>query len=356
VDLRPAFRNRIIVSFSVRARAYLETAAIGAAGALILTVLQVPAGGLVGAMTAVAIASLAGRPTGFPAPLQALLFMVVGASTGAAATPEALKSIASWPASLAILLASTLAMYAVGYWVFRTLGKCDPVTAFFAAAPGALSAVIIMAESEGAVMSRVAAAQALRVAVITACSPFLLTAFHLHPTFQTAVGGREGLLDWALLIASGPIGWFIADRLKWPSPPFLGPMALSGLLHALGWLTISPPRALVLIASAGLGALVGTRFRGVDPRRLLGFFPPAVVSFTAMAAIGLSAGWAAGLVAHVGPMAGMLGFAPGSMDVLIAIALASGQAPAYVAAHHTARLLGVLATVPWVGPKIRAKA
>jgi membrane AbrB-like protein len=339
--------------FSGRAGAYLETAAIGAAGALALTFLNIPAGGLVGAMTAVAIASLCGRPTGFPPTLQALLFMIVGASTGAAATPEALRSIASWPLSLGILLASTLAMYAVGYWIFRTLGNCDPVTAFFAAAPGALSAVIVMAESEGAVMPRVAAAQALRVAVITACSPFLLTAFHLHPSFQTIASGRESWFDWILLIASGFLGWGLAEKLKWPSPPFLGPMALSGLLHAIGWLTISPPRALVLIASAGLGALVGTRFRGVDPRRLLGFFPPAVISFTAMAIIGLSAGWAAGLISSVGPMAGMLAFAPGSMDVLIAIALASGQGPAYVAAHHTARLLGVLAALPWIGPRIR---
>ena len=97
---------------SQRTRGFLETAAIGAAGALLLTLLQVPAGGLVGAMTAVAIASLCGRPTGFPAPLQAAMFMVVGASVGAAATPEAFRSIVAWPLSLGILLVSTILMYA----------------------------------------------------------------------------------------------------------------------------------------------------------------------------------------------------------------------------------------------------
>jgi membrane AbrB-like protein len=331
----------------------LETAVIGGAGSLALGLLHIPAGPLVGAMVTVAIASLAGRPTSLPAPLQAVLFMVVGASVGAAVTPEALGSILGWPASLGILIVTTLVMYLVGYWVFRRFGNCDPVTAFFAAAPGALSSVVILAEEEGAVMSRVAAAQALRVACITAASPFLLTAFHLHPSPVSASTAHQGWLAWALLIASTPVGWQVAARLKWPSPAFLGPMAMSAALHAGGLLHLSPPRILVVLASAGLGALVGTRFRGVDPKRLLGFFPPAAASFLAMGVIGLFAGWAAGRISGVGPVAGMLAFAPGSMDVLIAISLASSQAPAYVAAHHTARLLAVLAALPWVGPRLK---
>jgi membrane AbrB-like protein len=338
----------------MRPAAFIETLAWGSAGAILLSLLHVPAGALVGAMATVAFASLIGRPTGMPAPLQTLLFMIVGVSVGAAATPDALASILKWPISLVILLASTAVMYVVGYWVFRRFGGCDPVTAFFAAAPGALSSVIILAESEGAVMSRVAAAQALRVACITAASPFLLTAFHLQMTPPPAVEAHQGWMAWVLLALAAPAGWKIAERLKWPSPSFLGPMALSALLHAAGWLSLSPPRLMVVIASAALGAQVGSRFRGVDPRRLLAFFPPAAASFLLMGVIGLTAGWLAGRLSGVGPMAGMLAFAPGSMDVLIAISLASGQSPAYVAAHHTARLLGVLAALPWVGPRFGA--
>ena len=332
-------------------RAYAETAAYGAGGALLLTLLHVPAGALVGAMVTVAAASLAGRPTAVPASLQTILFMVVGAAVGAAATPEALSSILSWPVSLAILAVSTVVMYGVGYWVFRRFGDCDPVTAFYAAAPGALSAVVVLAEAEGAVMSRVAAAQALRVACITAASPFLLAQFHLPPVAPHALTGDQGWLAWTILVLGSLAGWKLAAWLKWPSPSFLGPMAASGALHALGWLALAPPRVIVVVASAGLGAMVGTRFRGVDPGRLLRFLPPATASFVAMGVIGLGAGWLAGRLAGVGPIAGMLAFAPGSMDVLIAISLATAQSPAYVAAHHTARLLAVLAALPLVGPR-----
>jgi membrane AbrB-like protein len=335
-------------------KAYFETAGAALLGAIPLGLLHVPAGPLVGAMITVAAASLMGRPTAVPRPLQAALYMLVGASVGAAVTPDALRSVLSWPASLGILIAATMAMYVAGYWVFRRFGGCDPATAFFAAAPGALSSVIILAEAEGAEMTQVASAQALRVACITAASPFLLAAFHLHPSSTLAASsGHAGVLEWALLLATGPLGWLIAERLKWPSPAFLGPMALSAALHATGWLDVTIPRAIVVAAGGGIGAIVGTRFRGVAPGRLLAFFPPAAVSFLLMGVIGLTAGWMAGQLSGVGPMAGMLAFAPGSMDVLIAIALSSGQSPAYVAAHHTTRLLGVMAALPFVGPRLR---
>lgn len=334
----------------------LETLTLGAVGAGALGILHVPAGPLVGAMVTVAAATLAGRKTALPPWLQILLFMVVGTSVGASATPEALRSIAGWPASLGVLLAATLVMYGAGYWVFRRFGGCDPITAFFAAAPGALSAVVVLAESEGAVMSKVAAAQALRVAAITAASPLLLATFHLHVSMAATSVGQHGLWAWAVLVLGAAAGWKLADRLRWPSPAFLGPMAISALLHGAGWLHLAPPRPVVVLAGAGVGCLVGTRFRGVHVGRLLSFFPAAVGSFVVMGAIGLFAGWAAGNMSGVGPVAGMLAFAPGAMDVLIAIALSSGQAPVYVAAHHTARLLGVLATLPWLRPRRNAEA
>lgn len=327
------------------------TLALGALGATALGLLGVPAGPLVGAMVTVAAATLAGRKTALPAWLQVALFMVVGTSVGASATPEALRSIASWPASLGVLLVATLAMYGAGYWVFRRFGGCDGITAFFAAAPGALSAVVVLAESEGAVMSKVAAAQALRVAAITAASPILLATFHLHVSAMTTSFGHHGIAAWATLFAGAAAGWVLAERFRWPSPAFLGPMAVSALLHGTGWLHLAPPRPVVVIAGAGLGCLVGTRFRGVHLGRLLNFFPAAIGSFLVMGAIGVVAGGMAGRMSGVGPVAGMLAFFPGAMDVLIAIALSSGQAPVYVAAHHTARLLGVLAALPLFRPR-----
>lgn len=335
---------------SVRAEALGlgETALCAAAGALALTWLRLPAGGLLGAMLAVAAASLAGRPTGAPHWIQSILFIVMGSAVGAAATPAAFASVLRWPLSFGILIAATLLMYAVGYWTFRRFGQCDRVTALYAASPGALSAVIVLAQSEGAVMSKVATAQVLRLAAITCLSPLILSGLPLHPP-PVAVGAAHGPLPWLLFALAVLAGWQVAERLKWPSPTFLGPMAVSAVLHMTGLLELTAPQPVVAVASAGVGALVGARFRGVTASELLRFFPPATLSLSVMGILGIAGGWLAGTISGVGPAAGLLAFAPGSMDVLIAIALATATSPAYVAAHHTIRLLLLLGVLPLLG-------
>ncbi len=336
----------LIPKFGSQSRALLETVVFGAAGAMLLTLAHVPAGALVGAMLAVAAASLCGRPTGAPTQIQTVLFMVMGVAVGATVTPDALRSALLWPVSLAMLVGATFVITAVGDWIFQRLGRCDPVTAFYASAPGAFAAVIAMAQADGAVMSQVASAQVLRLAVLTAASPLLLSSAPVHAIHPAALSGLQGLTGWAVLLASALAGAGLAQRLKWPSAWFLGPMAASALLHGSGLLALSFPRPMVMVASAALGAIVGTRFSGVKPTELLRFLPTVLAALLAMSVIALGAGWGAGVISGVGPTAGVLAFAPGSMDVMIAISLAVGASPAYVTAHQTARLLVLLAALP----------
>ena len=335
-----------ISQFRTQARALAETAVFGAAGGTLLLLAHVPAGGLVGAMVAVAAASLSGRPTGAPVQIQTALFLFMGVAVGATVTPDALRSALVWPLSLAILVAATFVITVIGDWIFQKLGRCDPVTAFYASAPGAFSMVIVMAQADGADMAQVASAQVLRLAALTAASPLLLATAPLHPLQAHLAAGMQGAPAWALLGAAVAVGWALAEKLKWPSASFLGPMAASALVHGAGLISVSFPRPVVMVASAALGAIVGTRFSGVKPMELLRFLPTVLVALLVMTVIAMGAGWGAGLLSGVRPTAGVLGFAPGSMDVMIAISLAVGASPAYVTAHQTARLLVLLAVLP----------
>jgi hypothetical protein len=319
---------------------------------LLLQALHVPAGPLVGAMAATAGAALAGRPIGATPGVYAVLLAMTGTATGASVTPEALEAAITWPLSIAFLAVATTLLTFAGYLVFRRLGGCDGATSFYAAAPGALSAVLALAQNEGADMSRVAVAQTLRLAALAAAAPFALSAAHAVPPPPPG-HGLDGPLGWAVLIIGVAAGWLIARKLKWPSAPFLGCMAASALLHATGLVGVVTPKPLLLAVSAGLGAMVGARFHGVPPGALVRFLPIAGAALLAMAIVGMGAGFVAGHVSGVGGAAGMLAFAPGSMDVMIAIALSLGAAPAYVAAHHTARFLGLLGVLPWLARRWR---
>jgi membrane AbrB-like protein len=298
-------------------------------------------------MAAVAAAALAGRPVVAPGFVQSALLFLTGAATGAAITPAALAAAATWPLSVAWLCIATAVLCLCGYLVFRRLGGCDGPTAFYASAPGALSAVLMIAEEQGADMSRVAVAQTLRLTILAGVAPFALSAVHVAPP-PPPTHGLEGLAGWALLLAASVLGWLLARRLKWPTAPFLGAMLGSGLVHLTGVVGVTIAKPALMVLSAGIGALVGVRFRGVSLSALARFLPVSAAALAIMAVVGLGSGWLAGRLTGVGPAAGMLAFAPGSMDVMIAIALALGANPAFVAAHHTARFLGLIALLPWL--------
>ncbi|WP_276208721.1 AbrB family transcriptional regulator [Caulobacter sp. 17J65-9] len=338
------------------AAGFAETIVWAAGGACLLLFLHVPAGALVGAMVGTAAASLIGRPMTAPPKVYAGLLALMGVATGASVTPDALKAAGTWPLSIALLVVATIVLCGAGFLVFRRLGRCDTATAFYASAPGALSAVLALAQADGADMSRVAVAQSLRLLALACVAPFALAGAHTFVPPTPPEGGLTGLAGWGLLIAASALGWLAAARLKWPSAPFLGPMAGSGLVHLTGVVGVAMPHLVVTLAGAGLGALVGTRFRGVSPGALMRFLPVSLAALGVMALVGLSAGWLAGRMTGVGPAAGMLAFAPGSLDVMVAIAVALNANPAYVAAHHTTRFLGLIGALPWLAQKLRPKA
>jgi membrane AbrB-like protein len=325
--------------------ALLETAAWALAGGGLLTWLHMPAGALVGAMLAVAGAALARRPMTALPQLQSAAIMVIGAAVGAAVTPEMVRSAAAWPLSMAVMLLATGVTCWAGVQTFRRVGGSDGPTALFASMPGNMFGVLVMAEEYGADMPRVAVAQTLRLAVLAALAPTLLAVMGGPARPAAAPQGADpgGLAILALAVLAG---WLLARRLRWPSPDFLGALAASALLHGSGLIATAPPPAVILVVSGLSGAFIGSRFRRVNHLALLRFLPATVAALLVMSAVSLSAGWLAGSLSGVGPLAGMLAFAPGSMDGMVAIALATGINPAYVAAHHVTRFGVLLLAMP----------
>lgn len=311
-----------------------------------------PAGALVGALVGAAAAALAGRRLGAPQPIYLSLLALMGAATGATVTPDALRAAAIWPLSLLALILATALLTLAGYLVFRKVAGLDRATAFYAAAPGALSSVLALAPDAGADMAKVAAAQTLRLTALAAVAPLALAGAHAAPVAHAPVG-LTGELGWILTGVACAFGWAAAERFRLPSPAFLGPLLGSALVHGAGLTGVSLPEPLLLAVMAGLGALVGARFGGTDPKALLRFLPACLLALAVMGGIGLIGGAIAGRLAGVGPGPGMLAFAPGGMETMVAIALALGAQPAYVAAHHTFRFLALVAVLPWLDRRIR---
>src|SRR5688572_6748526 len=122
-----------------------ETLLIGTIGGAVLTLASVPAGWLSGAMIAVAIAALAGRPMTVPGPLGRVVFVLIGISLGGAVTPEILKGVATWPLSVVLLCVGMIcAMFGSAAYL-KTVHGWTMLSGLFGSAPGALSQVMAYA-------------------------------------------------------------------------------------------------------------------------------------------------------------------------------------------------------------------
>ena len=335
-------------AFWTEVRRSAETAVIAAVGAGLFLMLKVPAGPVLGALLFTAAAALAGRRLGWSSRIRNLLFLMTGVGAGASVTPAAVMAAKTWPLSLAALVVGTIAMWVVGALVFARLSGADRTTAVFASAPGALSAVMVLAEEQQTNVIGVAVSQTLRISALVAMAPLALSFGHASPAEPHGDPLISGPLGWFVLAASVLAGVALARRLRWPVPIFIGAMAGSAVLHGAGVVAAALPPQSFQVAAAGIGALIGSRFSGIRIPDLLRLLPPSLASLLVMALIGAPLGALVGWLVGVGPAAGLMAFAPGSMEMMVAVSITLNAHPAYVAAHHLSRTILLLAALPWL--------
>jgi uncharacterized protein len=345
-------------SLRVRSLRLAETLAIGAVGGTALGLAKFPAGWLSGAIIAVAIAALARRPVRVPHILGQCANIVLGISLGASVTPDSVARMSTWPASLAVLaLAMACGSAAVVFYLHK-VHDWDVLSALFASSPGGLSQALAMAAETGADLRSVAMVQAMRVLVLSAGLPLCFAAFGItgsRPIANPAVATVASMEELAALVISATIGALLAYRLRLPGGLLVGAMAVSGVLHATGWVKVNLPLPAAIVAFVVMGSIIGARFAGTDIwllRRLTVVGLGALAVGTAVASV-FAVAAAFLLSLPVGDV--VMAFAPGALEAMTTLAFALNLDPAYVGTHHIARLIFVSLVVPFVVHAIRRR-
>lgn len=324
------------------------TLAVGGLAALAASALGVPAPFLTGPALAVAVASLLGLRTALPRPLRDACILVIGVSMGAGVTPEALSTAAAWPGSLAALGASLLAITLGGAAMLTRGFGYRRDAALLAALPGHLSYVLAMAERlRGPDLAVMAVIQSLRVLALTLLVPPLIAA-----TTGAALSGVPdlsadmGLTALAALLAMcGAAGW-IAARWQVPAAYLLAAMALSGVLHAGGWVRGDVPPWLAVPAFVVMGTMIGSRFSGVTPA-LIGRAAGAGAALIAVSgALAVAPALAVSAAFGLPPAQTLIAFAPGGLETMAALAVLMDVDAAYVAVHHAGRMVLLTVMLP----------
>src|SRR5664279_5749812 len=160
----------------------LETLVIGAIGGGLFLWAQLPGGLITGAMIAVGIAAIAGRPLSVPPILTQAVLVLLGISLGSLMSRQLLQHIGAYPLTIGLLaLATFCSTFGSSYYLQRVHGW-DRTSAFLAGSPGALSQICLLAIERGADVSAIAVVQTMRVIMLTAALPMLLALTGIDPS------------------------------------------------------------------------------------------------------------------------------------------------------------------------------
>ena len=205
-----------------------------------LTLIGVPSAALFAALavgSALALTSLA--PGGIPRPAGLAAQGVLGVYIGTMVDHDAVGALGPhWPIVLAIAVA-TLVLSVVCGALLAMHRDVTPLTGSLALVAGGASGLVAIARELGGDDRVVSVVQYLRVALVTASMPVVVTlVYHADKSHPVTTAAQSDTAPWYLsigmLIALVVVGATVGKLVRLPGAGLLGPLALTVLLQVTG--------------------------------------------------------------------------------------------------------------------------
>jgi len=260
------------------------------------------------------------------------------------------SSAIHWPL-FALCVVSVLVVSVVSGVVISRMNVLPGATALWGLSPGAATAMILMADANGADAQLVAFMQYLRVILVATTASMVTRIFApgvIHTSHALALFPAivwRSLAETLLLALSGPI---FAGYLRLPAASLLIPMMLGYALTYEGVMQIELPGWLLAAAYAVIGWRVGLRFTQTLLAHALKAFPAILASSLVLIAICALLTWLLVDLGYCDPLTAYLATSPGGADTVAIIAASSKVNSALVMSIQLARSLIVLLLGPVV--------
>jgi membrane AbrB-like protein len=323
--------------------------ALSAALVALLELIGLPAAFLLGPMLAAICIAIGGGTIRVWKPSHFLSQTVIGCLIARAITPAIVGTfLQAWPLFLGIAI-SILALSSLIGWLMARYGVLPGTTAVWGTAPGAASAMMLMAGEFGADARIVAFMQYLRV-VIVAGFASLLARFWIEtggaPRPEIVWFPEMHWLPFAETIALALIGGLFGRWLRLPAGALLVPMGVGAVLHATDIVAIELPPWFLAISYAFLGWNIGLGFTRQILSHAARALPQTLMSIFAMIAFSGALAFMLVKMLKVDPLTAYLATSPGGMDSVAIIAASTHVNVSFVMALQTVRFLIVLLAGP----------
>jgi membrane AbrB-like protein len=307
-----------------------------------------PAALLIGPMVTAIAFGVTGASIRMPQPMFVVAQAVIGCLIAASLSPNFLPAFwASWPLLVGSVIVTLAASSFLG-WLISRWRILPGTTAVWGSAPGAASAMVLMAGAFGADQRLVAFMQYYRVVLVTGAAALIArlwvgeTGVSHIVWFPPLEAGP--LAATVLIVAAGP---WLGRLLRLPSPQLIGTMLLAfGLKSGLG-IAFQLPEWLLAISYAVVGWTIGLRFNRETIAQIRQSLPQVTASIAALIAICGGIAFLLAEFAGIDPLSAYLATSPGGMDsVAIIAAAADGVDISFVMALQMLRFLIVLLLGP----------
>ena len=317
---------------------------IATVGGFLAHAVHMPLPWVLGAMLAVALASLVtGRSLTQKGSLRRAAQGCIGLAIGLAFTPATWGLLGDLTFWIALAATTALVLSVLAAPVIQRLAGMDGPTAIYSVALGASSEMALQAQRAGADGASVACAHAVRIILVTGIVTLLASV--LEEPVAAFVGRVDvdavPLSHLPLLLPAAAWIAFMMQRLNVPNPWLLGPLFVGGLGAVLSWGGRLPDTVLIaaqLMIGWALGQNITRSFFSRAPR---------VLACTALVTLGILAacmvmGWLISLGAGLPLTTTFIALAPGGMAEMGVIAKAFGLGAPLVTAFHIVRIVSTI--------------
>lgn len=194
---------------------------------------------------------------------------IIGIGIGLHFTPAVMEQVMAHVGLIFFGALLTSVSSIISVWIMRRSGE-DRATAFFSSMPGGSGEMVNLGARNGAVLSRVAAGQSLRVLTVVLCVPAAFKYMLGEGTASLHPASVDFYWLAVLLPAGAALSW-IWQRLRQPNPWLFGPLLVSATASLVWDLHISLPEGGSQMGQWLIGSGLGCHFNREFFRRAPSF-------------------------------------------------------------------------------------
>ena len=286
----------------------------------------------------------------------------LGVLIGATFNQAVLAQAGQWWLTLTTMIVTTVIVTVIGYQFLRRVRGYEPSLAILCSVPGGQAEAIAMAREMVDRDYVVALFHLVRVVVVFVSTPMLLGLIEGQQAVErsnTALLTMPSIfslptMDIVTFVGLGLVGWLLAKWSRVPMPHLIGPVGISTLFHLMGWAELPRVNEFVILAQLAIGGAVGARLAKVPFRELLGYLRDACAATVLILSAYLLATVMVAETTGVSFLTAWLAFVPGGLYEVTLLALIFGFDVAFVAFHHTVRVMLIFLSLPAMALRLAA--